>query len=338
MAEKDKDTNYNDSSNWYWDEAKQNTFHKTAKNASGAPVLRYSQDDIFDRSGLIDDVKAKKAGQRAEAIKKSFMGTKGPTNTAAIKQETKDLSELNPNVAILTGANNPDADVKTVKKAKEITAEKNSDNKTNEGRHLFDEAESKKVSPTNNDNDLYKQMEGENEKVTSIFDKINDYYDDSLTGVYKNASDDDKRLYTADAILTTLKNISKAKPYIGSIYGRSHEGSDVGNEKSLLDKSIEKSLEQGLDRRNKRLNASLETQIMNAQLPSELKRSYLTIAQNNNLDYNQKKRLMDLEFQNYTKRGDYDVDKLRSELDVKANAPHRISGGVNVGPLNFGVN
>ena len=195
-----------------------------------------------------------------------------------------------------------------------------------------------KDAPATKAND-YEGVAKDIDDYKNIVDKIEDYYKDSIGSGLDDLSSRDKKILALEHIGTTMKNLAKMQPYIGSIYGRQHEEVGPGDEKSMLQNVVETNLKGGLERRNKRMSAALDQQIKMSNFPSDLKMKMSEIANANNLDFAQKKRLIDVEIQKYAKqvgidinaynkRADTDVEKQQKMLENEANRPYRFGGNI----------
>lgn len=192
-----------------------------------------------------------------------------------------------------------------------------------------------------NDISSYEGVAKEIDDYKNIVDKIEDYYKDSIGSGLDDLSARDKKILALEHIGTTMKNLAKMQPYLGSIYGRQHEEVGPGDEKSMLQNVVETNLKGGLERRNKRMSAALDQQIKMSNFPSDLKMKMSEIANANNLDFYQKKRLIDVEIQKYAKQAGIDlnmygkkavvdVDTDKAMLENAANRPYRLTGSVNI--------
>ena len=298
---------------------------------NGKQIVEGSIDDIYDEYGNIDrDKEAAKQKKKNETSSAGMTGASKnniPTSVDAQQQLVKDTArEFN-------------TDEKTAAKiAGRVAGGNNSTPAQAEAIRTDTNVNVPKAGPSDNSNPAtYKGAEQEIGDIQSIFDKVNDYYGNSLTGFYDDLSNRDKKIMGIDSALTLAKNLAKAQPYLGSIYGRSHEGSDIGDEKSMLDEAMRTSLNQGLDRRNKRMTATLDAQIEAANFPAEIKRTLYEINARNDLDFRQKQRLMTLEIEQYKKNAGIDISKDKAIRTNAAEAPYRFTGGVNVGGVNVGA-
>ena len=205
-------------------------------------------------------------------------------------------------------------------------------------------------APKTNDISNYEGVKKELQDYKNIVDKIEDYYKDSIGSGLDELSSRDKKILALEHIGTTIKNLSKMQPYLGSIYGRQHEEVGAGDEKSMLQNVVETNLKGGLDRRNKRMSAALDQQIKMSNFPSDLKMKMSEIANANNLDFYQKKRLIDIEIQKYAKqvgidfdmygkKAGVDIETNKAMLENQANRPYRLTGSANIpGVGSVGVN
>lgn len=298
---------------------------------NGKQIVEGSIDDIYDEYGNIDRTKEAAKQKNKNEVKAAGMtgASKNniPTSTDAQSQLVKDTAkEFNTDektagkiAGRVTGGNNS-----TPAQAEAIKVDSKVDVPTGYS--------SNSSSPA-----TYEGAEKEIGNIQSIFDKVNDYYGNSLTGFYDDLSNRDKKIMGIDSALTLAKNLAKAQPYLGSIYGRSHEGTDIGDEKSMLDEAMRTSLNQGLDRRNKRMTAALDAQIEAANFPAEIKRKLYEINARNDLDFRQKQRLMDLEIKQYQKQAGINIETNRQMIKNEKEAPYRVTGGVKAGPIQFGA-
>lgn len=291
---------------------------------NGKQIVEGSIDDIYDEYGNID--RAKEASKQKNKNEVKAAGMTGasknniPTSSDAQSQLVKDTAkEFN-------------TDEKTAAKiAGRVVGGNNSTPAIAEAIKTDSKVDVPTGGPSNNSSPAtYKGAEEEIGNIQSIFDKVNDYYGNSLTGFYDDLSNRDKKIMGIDSALTLAKNLAKAQPYLGSIYGRSHEGTDIGNEKSMLDDAMRTSLNQGLDRRNKRMTAALDAQIEAANFPAEIKRKLYEINARNDLDFRQKQRLMTLELDQYKKQMGIDISKDAAIRANAANAPYRATGGIKL--------
>lgn len=108
----------------------------------------------------------------------------------------------------------------------------------------------------------------ENKKLN--YDNIEDYYRNSMSDAWDSLDNKDKRILLLDQLGTTLKNMSKYRLPMYSAYGKSYEGRDMGDEKSMLQNMMQTSLQKGLERRNSRLDNQLNQQLKIANFPSDL--------------------------------------------------------------------
>lgn len=207
-----------------------------------------------------------------------------------------------------------------------------------------------KDAPAAKANDIsnYEGVAKEIDDYKNIVDKIEDYYKDSIGSGLDDLSARDKKILALEHIGTTMKNLAKMQPYLGSIYGRQHEEVGPGDEKSMLQNVVETNLKGGLERRNKRMSAALDQQIKVSNFPSDLKMKMSEIANANNLDFYQKKRLIDVEIQKYAKqagidlnmygkKAGVDVETNRQMLENAANRPYRLTGGIKTPIGGVGV-
>lgn len=207
-----------------------------------------------------------------------------------------------------------------------------------------------KDAPAAKANDIsnYEGVAKEIDDYKNIVDKIEDYYKDSIGSGLDDLSTRDKKILALEHIGTTMKNLAKMQPYLGSIYGRQHEEVGPGDEKSMLQNVVETNLKGGLERRNKRMSAALDQQIKMSNFPSDLKMKMSEIANANNLDFAQKKRLIDVEIQKYAKQAGIDLNMYgkkagvdvatnKAMLENAANRPYRLTGGIKTPIGGVGV-
>ena len=102
------------------------------------------------------------------------------------------------------------------------------------------------------------------------YDSIEDYYKNSMSDSLSNLGDVDKKILLFDALGTLAKNVSKYRLPMYSAYGKSYEGHEMGNEKSMLEEGLRNAYSAGMDRRNKRLDNQLNQQLEVANFPSNL--------------------------------------------------------------------
>lgn len=314
-----------------------NTFWKNDNgteyaDVGGKRITRYSTDDIYDQFGNIDRNKEAKLAQRKGEIKNAGMKPQSlstDAQTQAIKDTAKEFNTSTENAANLVnrvagGNASTQGGLEAPVVEKEVQV-----------NDLSDKIDTKKPEID------YEGTKKDIEAYRNVVNHIDDYYKDSLSGTFDDLSSKDKKILALDSLLTSMKNISKARPYMGSIYGRAHEGSDVGDEKSMTQKMLETSMTQGMDRRNKRMTAALDQQIKLANFPSDLKMKLMEVNSLNDVDFAQKKRLMDLEITKYYQTQGIDLDFYgkRAETDVAkdaairknaATAPHRVTGSVSI--------
>ena len=102
------------------------------------------------------------------------------------------------------------------------------------------------------------------------YNGIEDYYKNSMSDSLNNLGDADKKILLFDALGTLAKNVSKYRLPMYSAYGKSYEGHEMGNEKSMLEEGLRNAYSAGMDRRNKRLDNQLNQQLEVANFPSNL--------------------------------------------------------------------
>ena len=326
---------------YYWTDSKGNKRLSTSRVAyvDGKQIVEGSMDDIYDEDGNIDREKeAAKQKKKNETLSAGMSGVSNnniPTSVDAQQQMVKDIAkDLNTSektaaaqAGRYTGGNN----------STPAMAEAPKVNKVEKNKPVASKSESK----PSNDISTYEGVAKEIEDYKNIVDKIEDYYKDSIGSGLDDLSSRDKRILALDHIGTTMKNLAKMQPYFGSIYGRSHEEVGPGDEKSMLQNVVETNLKNGLDRRNKRMSAALDQQIKMSNYPSDLKMTLSEIANKNDLDFAQKKRLMENELYKYYKEKEKDIlayaetakidtKENRQRINDYQNRDPRFTAGVNI--------
>jgi hypothetical protein len=306
----------------YWTDSKGN--RKLSKDrvayVNGKQIIEGSLDDIYDEDGNIDREKEANKQKIKNGVKAAGMSAVSknniPTSVDAQEQMIKDVAkDLNTNektaaaqAGKYAGGNNSIPAMAEAPKVNKVENEPVA-------------SKSKSESKPSNDISTYEGVAKEIEDYKNIVDKIEDYYKDSIGSGLDDLSSRDKRILALDHIGTTMKNLAKMQPYFGSIYGRSHEEVGPGDEKSMLQNVVETNLKNGLDRRNKRMSAALDQQIKMSNYPSDLKMTLSEIANKNDLDFAQKKRLIEIELYKYYKETENDIYKHGQEaaIDTKEN-------------------
>lgn len=290
----------------------------TFKDKDGNEWGRWSiQGAKYDKDGNINRDKEKNIQKKQDETRAAGMSAVSknniPTSVDAQQQLVKDT------------AKEYNTDEKTASKlAGKETGGNNSIPAMAEAPRV-DKVEYKAPAPeskSSNDNDIstYEGVAKEIDDYKNIVDKIEDYYKDSIGSGLDDLSARDKRILAIDHIGTTIKNLAKMQPYIGSIYGRSHEAVGPGDEKSMLQNVVETNLKGGLERRNKRMSAALDQQIKMSNFPSDLKMKMSEIANANDLDFYQKKRLIDIEIQKYAKQAGIELNMYSKKADIDTEA------------------
>lgn len=315
-------------------------------NEDGSKIIENSVEDIYDENGNIHRGKEKGKNKHKNEVKAAGMSAVSknniPKSVDAQQQLVKDVAkEYNTDEKTAanlagreTGGNNSVPAMAEAPKVDKVETKK---------------PEPKPESKPSNDNDIstYEGAKKEIEDYRNIVDSIEDYYKDSIGSGLDDLSTRDKRILALDHIGTTIRNISKMQPYIGSIYGRQHEAEGIGNEKSMLDETISANLKGGLERRNKRMSEALDQQIKISNFPSDLKMKLSEIANENDLDFAQKKRLIEQEIYRYAKEMGIEVNMYNKKTDIDTaaqkqrtedyqNRSYRPTGNIGINIPGFG--
>lgn len=313
---------------------------------NGKQIVEGSLDDIYDEYGNIDRAKENAVRKNKDAtdaagmsgVSKNVIPNSTEAQNAIVRDTAKEFNVSEKKAGglagrVLGGNNSTPAKAEPIKVEPKVETPK---------------VEKEETAPKTNDISNYEGVKRELDDYKNIVDKIEDYYKDSIGSGLDELSSRDKKILALEHIGTTIKNLSKMQPYLGSIYGRQHEEVGAGDEKSMLQNVVETNLKGGLDRRNKRMSAALDQQIKMSNFPSDLKMKMSEIANANNLDFYQKKRLIDIEVQKYAKTAGIDLDMYnkKSVTDVSkdkairenaANAPYRPTGSISAGPITLGA-
>lgn len=126
------------------------------------------------------------------------------------------------------------------------------------------------------------------------YNGIEDYYKNSMSDSLNNLGDVDKKILLFDALGTLAKNVSKYRLPMYSAYGKSYDGHEMGNEKSMLEEGLRNAYSAGMDRRNKRLDNQLEQQLSVANFPSDLQMQIQSKLSSGRIDNKVKMEMLDI--------------------------------------------